>query len=60
MPAARMMRLGYQFPYWRTYQVEVQQRGTLDGVEAIRHGNPQLPYGPLRDVKRCKRARTTR
>ena len=40
-----MMPAGYPFPYWRPYQVEVQQRGGWTVLSSNRTDYPQLPYG---------------
>jgi lysophospholipase L1-like esterase len=50
-----MMPAGYPFPYWRPYQVEVQQRGSWTVLSSNRTNYPQLPYGLAGYITRSQR-----
>ena len=50
-----MMPAGYPFPYWRPYQVEVQQRGSWTVLSSNRTDYPQLPYGLSGFITRSQR-----
>jgi hypothetical protein len=50
-----MMPAGYPFPYWRPYQVEVQQRGGWTILSSNRTDYPQLPYGLSGFITRSQR-----
>ena len=50
-----MMPAGYPFPYWRPYQVEVQQRGGWTVLSSNRTDYPQLPYGLSGFITRSQR-----
>ena len=50
-----MMPAGYPFPYWRPYQVEVQQRGSWTVLSSNRTNYPQLPYGLSGYITRSQR-----
>jgi len=50
-----MMPAGYPFPYWRPYQVEVQQRGGWTVYSSNRTDYAQLPYGLSGFITRSQR-----
>jgi hypothetical protein len=50
-----MMPAGYPFPYWRPYQVEVEQKGGWTVLSSNRTDYPQLPYGLSGFVTRSQR-----
>jgi hypothetical protein len=50
-----MMPAGYPFPYWRPYQVEVQQKGGWTVLSSNRTDYPQVPYGLSGFITRSQR-----
>jgi lysophospholipase L1-like esterase len=50
-----MMPAGYPFPYWRPYQVEVQQKGSWTVLSSNRTNYPQVPYGLSGFITRSQR-----
>src|SRR5258708_35301062 len=54
-----MMPAGYPFPYWRPYQVEVQQRGGWTVYSSSRTDYSPLPYGLSGFITRPQRRHDT-
>ncbi|HTR88035.1 MAG TPA: hypothetical protein VMI56_26365 [Reyranella sp.] len=54
-----MMPPGYPFPYWRPYQVEVNQKGSWQVLSSNNTNYPQVPFGISGFITQSRRAGDT-